>query len=650
MASAHRATIPHLPALDGLRGVAVIGVVLFHADALLRGGYLGVDLFFVLSGYLITSIILSELDATGTLDLKAFWVRRARRLFPALLSIMPAIALYARFVAGADELAGLRNDALATLAYVANWRAIFSEKSYWDLFIAPSPLEHTWSLAIEEQFYVAWPLIVTLVFGVLRKGRKTLLGVTLALLLGSMLLMLLLYDMDRTSRVYFGTDTRAASILAGVVLSILLPAKTEMSMRTARVLDGFGAFTIVVLGVAWVKLDGQSTFVYHGGFWLNEALALVLIACAVAGKKSLVARLFSVRPLAYMGTISYGVYLWHWPIDCLLTANRTHIEGLKLQLVRMSLTLVIAMLSYRFFERPIRMKGLPFGKPIWVVPAAFAASALSVVAGTRARPIPPAPVAAHDPPPQGHSFHPPFPSAYAADVETLLPASELPAGTPRVLVVGDSVAQKLGVSLRHRQDERRMWVAHRGVGDCSIVQNLKVDRQGHPATAVKNPGCASRWVLDTAELKPDLTLIVLGGGYYAQMMVEGKPEHACEAGWHATYRARLVELIDGMGTNAGQVVITLVPYPMDRWRYEGVVEWVECFNGILKEVADEKQLPTLDLMGHVCPTQDCIRAIDGVAQRPDGLHPDGTGAEEMSRWTLAQLLTQLPSRAPDGGH
>lgn len=645
MASAHRATIPHLPALDGLRGVAVIGVVLFHADALLKGGYLGVDLFFVLSGYLITSIILCELDATGTLDLKAFWVRRARRLFPALLSIMPAIALYARFVAGPDELAGLRTDALATLAYVANWRAIFSEKSYWDLFIAPSPLEHTWSLAIEEQFYVAWPLIVTLVFGVLKKGRKTLLGVTLALLFTSVGLMLALYDMDRTSRVYFGTDTRAASILAGVVLSILLPTTTKMSVRTSRILDVFGGITLVLLGIAWVKLDGQSPFVYRGGLWLSEALALVLIACAVAGKNSYVARLFSLAPLSYMGKISYGVYLWHWPIDCLLTANRIHVEGIKLQLLRMSLTLVVAMLSDRFFERPIRTRGLPFGKPIWVVPAAFAVAALSVVLGTRARPLPPQPVAAPIPAPQGHSFHPPFPGAYSVDVETLLDPKDLPAGTPRVLVLGDSVAQKLGVALRHRQDERRMWVAHRGVGSCSIVQNLTVNHYGTQGTTDKSPGCASRWVEDTQAMHPDITLIVLGGGYYAKMMVDGKPEHPCDPGWHATYKARLLELIDAMGTNAGQVVITLVPFPMDRWRYEGVEEWVTCFNGILKEVADERHLPTVDLMSHVCPTKECIRTVNGAPQRPDGLHPDGVGAEEMSRWTLSQLATHMP----DGG-
>src|SRR5262249_46993653 len=152
--------IQHLPALDGLRGAAVIGVLFFHDDRL-RGGYLGVDLFFVLSGFLITSLLVAEQRAAGRIDLRAFWVRRARRLFPAVLALMPAVALYAALLAAPSELATIRADALATLGYAANWRSIFAGKSYWDLFNAPSPLEHTWSLAIEEQFYVAWPLFAS---------------------------------------------------------------------------------------------------------------------------------------------------------------------------------------------------------------------------------------------------------------------------------------------------------------------------------------------------------------------------------------------------------------------------------------------------------------------------------------------------------
>ncbi|RYE90039.1 MAG: acyltransferase, partial [Myxococcales bacterium] len=185
---ASHSRLRHIPALDGLRGLALLGVLLFHADGALRGGYLGVDLFFVLSGYLITTLLLAEQASAGRIELGAFWVRRFRRLMPALLSLMPAIALHAWLLAAPGELPGLRADALATLGYVANWRAILAHKSYWDLFNAPSPLEHTWSLAIEEQFYVLWPLLVVAVLR--RRSPRFLLGVTLALLTLSVAAML----------------------------------------------------------------------------------------------------------------------------------------------------------------------------------------------------------------------------------------------------------------------------------------------------------------------------------------------------------------------------------------------------------------------------------------------------------------------------
>src|SRR5664279_6531447 len=152
------ATIPRVRALDGLRGAAVAGVLLFHGGHLL-GGYLGVDLFFVLSGFLITSLLLVEAGARGTVGLGHFWARRARRLLPALALLMVGIALYCMVIASPTELAQIRGDALATLAYVANWRAVGASQNYWALFSAPSPLQHTWSLAIEEQFYLIWPLV-----------------------------------------------------------------------------------------------------------------------------------------------------------------------------------------------------------------------------------------------------------------------------------------------------------------------------------------------------------------------------------------------------------------------------------------------------------------------------------------------------------
>jgi len=226
-----------VPAIDGLRGIALLGVLAFHANGALRGGYLGVDLFFVLSGFLITRILLAEQQATGRIDLRSFWVRRARRLFPALLALMPAIGLYAYFLTPPAGLAGIRADALSTLGYVANWSAIFSHRSYWELFRSPSPLEHTWSLAIEEQFYVVWPLVVFLVLR--RFGARALFAVAAGLAALSMVAMVALFDPERTMRVYYGTDTRAATILAGAAFACVAPSSPAVG-RAAALLRAYG--------------------------------------------------------------------------------------------------------------------------------------------------------------------------------------------------------------------------------------------------------------------------------------------------------------------------------------------------------------------------------------------------------------------------
>ncbi len=429
-----RTGIRHLPALDGLRGVALLGVLFFHAGGALPGGYLGVDLFFVLSGYLITTLLLAEHRDTGRVVLSAFWVRRARRLFPALLSLMPAVALYARFVALPGELPRLRADALATLGYVANWRTIVAGQSYWDLFAAPSPLEHMWSLSIEEQFYVVWPLAVALL--VRRAPSPRALGrrvLVLALGLGalSMASMVARFDPASTSRAYLGTDTRSAGILAGAALATLLSPDAVLSPRAVRLLDALGLIAAAGLAVAWSKLPGSSRFLYHGGFWLTEIAVLVLIACAVAGPSSVVARALALRPLTLAGTVSYGAYLWHWPVDVLLTPARVHLPSVWLHALQLAVTFAIAAVSYRFLESPIRRHGLPFGRALYVVPGAVALAVLLVVRATHARP----PLGA--------------PPAVAPDVREGDPLL----GPPRlhVLVLGDSTANSLGWGLRGAQ-------------------------------------------------------------------------------------------------------------------------------------------------------------------------------------------------------
>ncbi len=638
---AHPAAIAHVTALDGLRGAAVLGVLFFHAEGLLPGGYLGVDLFFVLSGYLITSLLVSEHGKSGTVDLGRFWVRRARRLLPALLALMPGVALYAKVWAKADELLPIRKDALATLGYVANWRAIYSNKSYWDLFVAPSPLEHTWSLAIEEQFYVVWPLFA---FGMLALGRtsksvdgspstssstRTLFVGSLVLGAASVAFMALGFDPAATARVYMGTDARASGMLFGAALACVLRPEARIEGPRGRALDVLGLVSLVGLAVAWAKLDGQSPWLYRGGFFACEMACLVLIAGGVARPSGPIARLFSTAPLRAMGNISYGVYLWHWPVFIVLTPERiaahvhlpSHLGGaLLLFVARFAITLAIALVSYRFLETPIRKKGLPFGSrgTKIAVPLAFAGAFACVFLTTVPKAKAWVPAVTFDA--LG------YPSKYSVSMRTLPPAAELRPETLRVLTLGDSVASFLGIALRHRQDDHTEFAAERGVGSCSLFESEARIVNGK---RMDTTSCSTDWVTDVAAIKPDVSLIVMGGAFLA-------PD-TCKPEFREAYLTRLRKLTDGMGKDAGQVVVTLVPYPVGRWRYGDVPQRVICLDSILSDFARERAFPTLDLMAQVCPTIECNLTSKGEPIRPDGLHFDGVGAEETASFTWKRI-------------
>jgi peptidoglycan/LPS O-acetylase OafA/YrhL len=646
-------SMPHMPALDGLRGLAVAGVVWFHLGGRLGahmvGGYLGVDLFFVLSGYLITSVLLAEYAQTQAISLRAFWIRRARRLLPALLLLMPAIALYAWLLAKPDEVLALRKDALATLAYVANWRAIWSDKSYWALFAAPSPLEHTWSLAIEEQFYIAWPLLFVLAVVRLKLSRHALALLALALAGLSIAAMALLFDPEKTARAYFGTDTRAASILLGAALSFAL--RDRSLARFTRLLDVLGVLCIVLLALAWTRLEGQNPLLYRGGFVATELACLVLIVCSTLGHQSLVARALSLKPIAWLGTISYGIYLWHWPVFCLLTLERVHVSEGALAALRLAMTLALALASFHGIENTIRRHGLapmfvrlplPSGikRPVFAVIGVFVLCVALVLLGTM-----PKRALTHMSVAVLHKSSAPIvaPGRYAVPNSDLPAASVLPPKTLRILTVGDSVAKAMAVSMRHVQDTRvadrvPVFVADRGVGSCSIMESLEIKRGvplGHPNPKV---GCAADWVRDVANLKPDITFIVIGGAFFTTFIVDGKRETACGRGWQEGFRARYEQLLEEMGSNAGRVVVALAPYPGQRWIHGTVLADVDCLNALLREIASAHGLQIVDIAKHLCPTRECaLLSEDGVAIRPDGLHPEYPGATELALWTLSEL-------------
>jgi len=349
-----------MPGVDGLRALAVGAVVAYHAGlSWLPGGFLGVDVFLVISGYLITSLLLVELQVTGKIDLPRFWLRRARRLLPAVL-VMIAVVLAVMSLLHPDEVGALRGAVVASLLYVTNWYQIFAKQSYFAQYARPSVFQHLWSLAVEEQFYLLWPPI--LAAGMLWFGKRRLIYGVLAGLAGSTILAWVLYKpFADPSRIYYGTDTRAAGLLVGVLLAFAWPATRLAPARNrhaAVLLDALGVAALAALLGLMMWLGELDRWLYQGGF-LTVALVTAVLLAVVAHPSSLLGRAFALPVLVWIGKRSYGIYLWHWPV---LELTRAHTDvpfgGPPLVVIQLALTVGIAELSYRYIEIPIRIHGL----------------------------------------------------------------------------------------------------------------------------------------------------------------------------------------------------------------------------------------------------------------------------------------------------
>ena len=347
----------HRPALDGLRAVAVVAVLLYHGGvSWARGGFLGVDVFFVISGYLITALLLGEHERWGSVDLRKFWVRRARRLFPALLLVLTAVAGYAALLADSTKVRAIRLDGLATLAYVANWRFIASGQSYFDQFGDPSPLRHMWSLGIEEQWYLLFPPLLVLLLRA-RLTARLLPWLLTAAAAASACLGAALYTPGRDpSRVYFGTDTRAQALLVGAVLAVGLSRRQlplgSTASRTRLATVWPGAALLLLLGLS--QISESSAWLYRGGLLLVALLSAAVVTAAVTTEANLVQRVLSLGLLQHLGVVSYGLYLWHWPLYVALSPDRTGLSGTALLLLRLTTSLVAAEVSYQLVEQPVR--------------------------------------------------------------------------------------------------------------------------------------------------------------------------------------------------------------------------------------------------------------------------------------------------------
>ncbi|MBC7403407.1 MAG: acetyltransferase [Microbacteriaceae bacterium] len=348
-----------LPGLDGLRALAVAAGIVYHlGSGIVPGGFVGVDVFFVISGYLITGLLVREKDSYGRIRLAGFWMRRARRLLPAL-GLVVVVSASAALAIGGNPLVYLGRQVLGAATFSSNWLSIAAAQNYFDE-TTPELFRNLWSLAVEEQFYLAWPLVVLLVLAV--RSRPARVFIVMAIAVASAVAMAILAAAGDPTRVYYGSDTHSFGLAIGAALAILhrdWPASTGPLAR--RVLPALSAISVLgIIAIALLLPEGVP-LTYRGGLALVAVLTVLVIAGAVVSPGSPVSAALDWHPLRWIGERSYGLYLWHWPVWVLVTAALPSLSqswsGWMLGAITLAITVVAAVLSYRFVEQPIHRMG-----------------------------------------------------------------------------------------------------------------------------------------------------------------------------------------------------------------------------------------------------------------------------------------------------
>jgi peptidoglycan/LPS O-acetylase OafA/YrhL len=335
--------------------VAILGVLLFHTSHL-PGGFLGVDLFFALSGYLITELLLREVAATGAVSLVAFWGRRIRRLLPALSIMLVSITLLVWAVGPPDLVRTTLSDGPWVQVNLINWHLLAESASYWDRFGPDRVFEHLWSIAIEEQFYLVWPVLVLIIARFGRRVDERVAVVAALASVVSLVLMVVLVDSADPTRVYTGTDTRAFSLLLGALVATR-PVRDGLARVVGLRTDIALALLAVGIGTTWLLVDGvNSPWLFSGGLFLHSLAGALLVGLCAHAPLTLVSRAFAWQPLRWLGLVSYSVYLWHWPIAVLLASEQGRLAGWARTAVVFAASIGVAALSKYLVEDPIRFR------------------------------------------------------------------------------------------------------------------------------------------------------------------------------------------------------------------------------------------------------------------------------------------------------
>lgn len=621
------------------------------------GGFIGVDIFFVLSGFLITSLLLDELGCNGRIDLIGFWIRRARRLLPALVLMVLAVGA-ARPLLPQEAVAGLRGDAIAAFFWVANWRFVTQQTDYFTQGATPSPLQHTWSLGVEEQYYFVWPLLLiatAMLLAAKAKRRKvwaTLGSVRFVVFLvasaGTLVstgAALVLASDSARDRVYFGTDTRAQALLTGAAAAALLVEdwsalnrgwsliRSRWGRRVARLLPVLG---LVAVALAAHRVTGSAGEFRDGLLAGVEVAAVTVIASVALDQRGAVARVLACRPLVWLGTISYGVYLWHWPIFLVLNGERTGWSGLQLFALRCSATVVLAAASWWLIEQPIR-RWRPLRVPM--LPLAGATVAAAVAVTILVVPVGTGPRTAND------SSLPPGVSGVAA-VSPSPPRKVFPAqavaqrdpGRPfTVSVFGDSI----GWTLMHYLPDTPGFdfIDHTVIG-CSLVRGGPYRYLGQ--TLEPKAECdtwPSRWSEQIAQDRPDVALLIIGRWETVDRVNEGRWTHIGDPSFDGYLTGELHRALDVLGATGSRLVVATVPYSRRGEKPDGSL-WPEDepdradqWNALLRSTIGQRpNVGMLDLNKKLCPGGSYTAKVDGVQVRSDGVHLTPEGVKWLTPW------------------
>ncbi|SDT59870.1 acyltransferase family protein [Actinoplanes derwentensis] len=655
----HHGRLGRIRGLDGIRALSVAAVLAYHVGTaggptVLPGGFLGVDVFFVVSGFLITSLLFGEAAKHGRISLRQFYIRRARRLLPASYLLLITVALLGPTLVP-DQVQRLKGDIVAAVAYGTNWWLLHQNGSYFATDSEKAPLlNHLWSLAVEEQFYLIWPLFVILLW----RTRWTLLGVTLALITGSTLLATYLYNpFTDPSRVYFGTDTRAAAPLVGAALAIALRpwlwGQTDSPARGRAInLTAAAGVTAVVTLIALMRDDAD--FLYQGGFLL-VAIAAGALVVGVSHPSSRLGAALDARPLRWLGERSYGIYLWHWPIFVLLPAGGG-ITGWCWAVVKIGISIAVAALSYRLVEQPIR-HGLP--KDFSQRDQASRRAVRLRIAASVLIPLLAAGVAVvrlNDAPPPADPLVDAGPALQLGILPSAQPSKDT--ATPaltfkapiRVAVFGDSQGMTL---LRNTPDDldRYLRITDETIEGCGIMLTRIRSKSGERTDLADScPNWQEHWAESARKRRPQIALVMLGAWDVFDAITDtgtiafGSPE------WDALFMDATSRGIGELRAVGAQVALSLLPcYRPVRgsagfWPERGKDVRTQHVNTLLTELAkrDPDRVFTINPPEEFCTDPQISTKLN---YRWDGVHYYKAGAQLYFR-TVVPQLSRVPRPAP----